>query len=180
MEAQDPLSELADIHLPADVGFWPPAPGWWVLAALLAIAAFIAARLLLAALLRRRRLGAALRELEESRQRLLQHMVSGRDAAGLRYLNEVNAILRRVALAHYPDSEVAALSGQDWLRWLDAEGGGGDFARGPGKALGEALYRSRFDEDIDADALHRAARRWIERRYQAESLLRPDRREARA
>ena len=180
MDAQDPLSELADIHLPAEVGFWPPAPGWWVLAALLAIAAVVAARLLLAALLRRRRQAAALRELEESRLRLLQQAGSAPDAAGLRFLNEVNAILRRVALAHYPDSEVAGLSGQNWLRWLDAEGGGGDFSRGPGKALGEALYRSRFDQGIDAEALYGAARRWIEGRYQGEALLRRNRGEARA
>ena len=38
MNPQDPLSQLRDIHLPDTGGFWPPAPGWWLLA-LIALAA---------------------------------------------------------------------------------------------------------------------------------------------
>ena len=31
MDSEELLSQLADIHLPVDVTYWPPAIGWWVL-----------------------------------------------------------------------------------------------------------------------------------------------------
>ena len=35
MSIENPLVNLKDIHLPSPVSFWPPAPGWWILAVLL-------------------------------------------------------------------------------------------------------------------------------------------------
>ena len=43
---QDPLAQLRDIHLPEAVGWWPPAPGWWILALVLILATAFAIRYL--------------------------------------------------------------------------------------------------------------------------------------
>ena len=167
MEAQDPLKSLADIHLPGEVSFWPPAPGWWLLAALLLAALFFGGRALLRALVRRRRLAAALSELDESLARYQDNAEAGRsrNEAGLAYLNETNEVLRRVALVHYSREKVASLHGAGWLAFLDRCDGGSTFRRGPGAPLGDGAYRRDFD--ADPEALHQAARRWIENRYRA-------------
>ena len=39
MNPEDPLSlPLRDIALPAEIGWWPLAPGWWVLVTIVALA----------------------------------------------------------------------------------------------------------------------------------------------
>ena len=35
------LSNLRDLALPAEVSLWPPAPGWWILAAAVAVSVMI-------------------------------------------------------------------------------------------------------------------------------------------
>ena len=44
MDSEELLAQLADIHLPAEISFWPPAFGWWILALLLLIAGSFATR----------------------------------------------------------------------------------------------------------------------------------------
>ncbi|MFB0988929.1 MAG: DUF4381 domain-containing protein, partial [Gammaproteobacteria bacterium] len=34
MDSEELLAQLADIHLPEPVSYWPPAIGWWILAAI--------------------------------------------------------------------------------------------------------------------------------------------------
>lgn len=141
------LSRLADIVVPPPAPWWPPAAGWWVLgAAVLAAAAILA----VAALRRYRRDAyrrAALAELDTI-------AVVG-DAAGAA---AVSAILKRTALVAYPRAEVAGLTGDRWLAFLDRSAATRDFADGPAAGLARCAYGAPVG---DGAAILVAARHWV-------------------
>lgn len=131
---------LHDLHLPPPVGWWPPAPGWWVLAAVALTALLLGA---LAWRNRRRRPvpGHADMVAEVWRTwRDLRRTVADPEAMadGVRQLS---ALVRRVALTLHARGEVAGLSGEEWLRFLDTPLGGTEFRNGPGRILASAPYQ---------------------------------------
>jgi hypothetical protein len=165
MEAEDPLKDLADIHLPDPVSLWPLAPGWWVLAAL-ALAALVYGGFRYAAHWRRqKRLQGALRELDHAYDGYQAARAQGLDgsAAGLEFLHGSNVVLKRVALLHHPATQVARLHGEAWLSFLDLKGDTTDFSAGPGRILGDGGYRPAFNGDVDA--LHALCARWVRHAY---------------
>lgn len=132
---------LRDIHLPAEPSWWPPAPGWWLLAALLCLALAWAWRLLA----RKRsahRLRRALREELETLRR--EH------AEGAAQVAAISLLLRRAAKRYAP--EALTLRDDDWLRFLDAGDAERPFTQGPGRLLLDGPYRPRIDV-AEADAL---------------------------
>ena len=46
-QAANPLDQLRDIHLPEAIGWWPLAPGWWLLIILVCLGLITLARLFL-------------------------------------------------------------------------------------------------------------------------------------
>ncbi|WP_204113466.1 DUF4381 domain-containing protein [Shimia biformata] len=67
--------------------------------------------------------------------------------------------LRRTALSGFPRTEVASLSGDDWLRFLDRTGG---FPAEPGRLVTQSPYRAPVDAPPpDVTALREAAANWI-------------------
>lgn len=149
----DPLAQLRDYHLPEPVSWWPPAPGWWLLALLLLLAIGAAVRWSLAY---RRRVAArrsALRELQTLRA---AHDAAGNDATLVRGLSR---LLRRFALARFPRERVAGLTGETWLRFLDRYSADRPFTHGVGRALLEAPYRP--DATLAAAELTDLVERWI-------------------
>jgi hypothetical protein len=166
VEAEDPLSELADIHVPDAVSFWPPAPGWWVLAAivlgLLAYAAFLQFR----RWQQGQRLKAALHEL----QRLQQQWQLTPDAERANKLAQVlhtcNSVLKRVALVHYPAAQVASLNGQAWLNFLDHSGNTQQFSSGAAQLLADGAYRRNANADANTvNNLLQLCQQWIATQY---------------
>ncbi|WP_338074172.1 DUF4381 domain-containing protein [Halochromatium glycolicum] len=143
--------DLRDIHLPEQPGFWPPAPGWWLLAAVLLAVLISGGRLGWRAWRRWRRRRVLLAELERLRADL---------DAGPALAAAVSALLKRVALSRYPRAEVAPLTGDAWLAFLERTGGEGRFAEGPGRALADAPYAPDAAA-VDGPGLLAAARSWL-------------------
>ena len=134
--AGDPLAALRGYHLPDPIGWWPPAPGWWLLLVLSAVSAGV----IVWWLVRRRSGTAAARNARRELNRLRRELASGSDDAHV--IRQLSKLLRRFALAVFPRNQVAALTGEAWLVFLDAHGGEGRFCDGPGRQLLDAPYRA--------------------------------------
>lgn len=151
----DPLAALRPLHLPEAVGWWPPAPLWWLVALLVCAGVFFAIRAVLQHLHRNRYRRAARRELADA----LQAMQANGDAVA--FVACASSILRRAALRRYPHAEVAPLHGRDWLLFLDRSARMTGFADGPGDALGLAAYAPA--SRCNPEALARLCHDWLRR-----------------
>ena len=145
---------LRDIHLPAEPAFWPPAPGWWLLAALIVVLAAFGIHRLRRHLRRRRRHAQVMHEFDA----IVGQWRSDRDDT--RLAAELSRFLRRLGRAVDPAS--VAWDGTRWIDFLDRHGDG---FRADADSLLDAPYRARAA--IDADALvgrvDRHVRRVLER-----------------
>ena len=142
--------DLRDIHAAATPEFWPPAPGWWVLAVLITALLFLAGWQLNKRWRQRQLQSRILKELDA---------LDGHSPAEI--ATGVSTLLRRVALMRYERSEVAPLSGDAWLSFLDSTGGSGAFSDGVGSVLATAPYAAHDVTSTNSDALLTLARQWI-------------------
>jgi hypothetical protein len=151
---EDAQIPLRDLHLPDPVGWWPLAPGWWLLLALLAALCGYG----LWRAWRSWRFNAprryALRELARYEAEFRQHQ----DAVKLG--KQVSELLRRAMLAYAPRDEVAGLTGEAWLAWLDKDMPLPYFHTEGGKSLLALPYRNPADDfsNLDVNALLSAVR----------------------
>ncbi|MGA9573674.1 MAG: DUF4381 family protein [Lysobacterales bacterium] len=150
----DLLSQLKDIHSAAPAPWWPPAPGWWVLALLVLV--------LLGWLLRR-----ALARLRVQRRRKqmlgwIDHLNANVDPQRdpQTYISTLNRIFKLVALRAFPERQCAVMNGQDWTDFLIE-----NMAGLPSAELLKALATGPYDpaSNFDPERLSQLTRHWIRR-----------------
>ena len=129
------LLPLRDLHLPEAVGWWPLAPGWWVLIAL-ATAGLL---FFLFKLFLKWRWNAARRAALAELARIRRDYEQGADALAL--AKELSELLRRSMLAYAPRGEMAGLTGDRWLAWLDRGLDSRPFTEGSGRHIESLPYR---------------------------------------
>ena len=99
------LSQLAPLREPAAIGWWPLAPGWWIVVAL-----SVALLTGLVLWLRKRRLRTAYRRIALATLDEFRSRETGQD--------ELNWLLKAAALKAYPHEQVAGLHGTAWQQFL--------------------------------------------------------------
>lgn len=145
---------IRDLHLPAAIGWWPLAPGWWVVIVLLGVGLVFLLRKWLYSYSRGAARRHALRQLDLYSRDYLSHL------NGVLIGTQLSELLRRTMLAYAPRADVAGLTGEAWLEWLDYGLDRSHFVAGDGRVLIEWPYRdpgSQVDKS-DVGALVDAVR----------------------
>lgn len=107
-----------DIIEPAPIGWWPLAPGWWLLTALTLLALALGGRWWW----RRHQALAPLRQALREHQQIACQWQQQHDAHAT--TAALSALLKRVARHCYPDESVASLTGASWQDFLIRTGAG--------------------------------------------------------
>jgi hypothetical protein len=151
------LARLRDIVEPAPVAWWPPPPGTWFVLALILIWTAVGLALLWGRWRRSAYRRDGLRALAALRPGL-----RGSDTRPEALL-ELAVLLKRVALTAFPRADVASLTGDAWLAFLQRTGGTA-FGRKPASQLPACTYSGAAARSLsraESEAIADAARAWI-------------------
>ena len=151
----DPLSQLRDIHLPDPIGWWPLAPGWYLLTLFFVLGVIALVYFIRHYYLKGRIKRKALRLLTDYQQEYQSDMNSQVSSAHLSYL------LKQVALAYFPRKTVASLQGPAWILFLNESAKGLNFEEVQAELL-EMPYQPA--KDCDLGLLFDMTRSWIRQR----------------
>lgn len=157
MPGSVPLA-LRDIHLPDTINGWPPAIGWWILSSLLILMMILGFRLYI----RYKRL-----VIKREALNLLKHIeiiyIDGSNDQQL--IQSISVLLRRVCISYYSKTNVAGLTGKDWLFFLDENLSKTitpvAFSTGAGQLMLSAPYQKNIDINVKANELLILCQLWL-------------------
>lgn len=102
----NPLDQLKDIHLPPEIGIWPPAYGWWILA--MVIISLLVAGFMWLHKRHKTRLA--------KRQALVELSAIKKDEHD--WPQQLNRLLKRLAITYFPQTVIAKLHDKAWAEFL--------------------------------------------------------------
>ena len=149
--APNPLDQLRDIHLPEPISWWPPAPGWWILA--LASAALTAWLL--------RWLYHRYKAKHYRRQALaqLQELQAGTDPQ--EQLRALFVLLKQTANCAYPNRQPSSLAIEPFVEFLRFSCDQSVFDQSTLELQSLLYAKQTREQSPDLEVLFNDARLWI-------------------
>lgn len=141
---------LRDIHLPEPIGWWPPAIGWWIVAVLILLI-IVASIWLFKRVTRKTAI--------KSAKKLLLKIQQDSYLDDHTKLIQMSILIRRTAISIFPRAEVASLTGNAWLEFLDNSIQDTQFRLGVGQVLSDGPYQQ--PTAFDMDALNNLCLHWL-------------------
>jgi hypothetical protein len=142
---------LKDLHLPEAISWFPPAIGWWLVAVLIPLViGFL--YWFYQRLTRKTALKTA--------QKILAY-IKNSPMNNANKLAELSALLRRVAISATPRTQIAGLTGQAWLAFLDGSLKNAPFTTGAGRCLADAPYRQSVPSELEISQLISLCEDWL-------------------
>lgn len=142
---------LRDIHIPEAISWWPPAIGWWILAVLIPLSLYLIFKLY-QRMTRKTALKSAKKQFKSLRDD--QQLTKQEKLVAL------SSLMRRTAVSLYPRAEVASLTGDEWLNFLDKSISNRGFNSDTGWLLTKGLY-SRQDDSYYLAPLFNLCENWL-------------------
>lgn len=171
-----PILNLRDIHLPEPISWWPIAPGWWFLIVsllLILIILFVSRKVYKSKQLKRD----ISSELDNIKQQFQQTQNKSQLAKSL------SMLLRRSSITYYPKTNIAGLTGNNWLAYLDntntKSSGDRKFQSDIGKVLLTAPYLPEDNQsnenrlDFDAQKLITLCESWLTSSHNKTLVVQP-------
>ena len=143
---------LKDIHLPEAIGWWPPAIGWWLLAVFIPLVIAF-----LYWLYKHLTSKTAIKTAKKN----LAAIKHNPELDNNQKLRELSMLIRRVAISVTPRTEVASLTGRQWLAFLDKSVTGAPFSEGCGQLLADAPYRNNPPTELEISQLFSLCEDWF-------------------
>jgi Domain of unknown function (DUF4381) len=136
------LQQLKDIHLPHAINMWPVAPGWIMLFALVLSLFFYLSYFGYQRYKRKKTVKFALAKLKELK------LLNIENPQNINIAVEISTLIRRTALHYFRREEIAGLSGNEWLNFLNHSGNTTQFTDETGRLLIDAPYRKNNTADL--------------------------------
>jgi Domain of unknown function (DUF4381) len=147
---------LRDIHLPAAINGWPPAIGWWIVAALLPLLGWLLYRFY-----KRVNRNTVIKKALKIARKHLVSIEGDSNMGSMQKLCELSVLIRRVAISVAPRAEVAGLTGSVWLAFLDNGFKDAPFSTGVGRLLVDAPYRKTPPTETEIADLINLCQDWL-------------------
>lgn len=151
MQQNPLLAQLEGLIDPAQTSWWPLAPGWWILAALLLITLALLGLWLLRYTQRNAYKKAALKRLQAFKAQQ-QHTVVN-----------INTVLKQTAISAYGRQTVSQLTGEQWLDFLATKNPKQKMIESELDQIKATLCKNLYTQSQSQtdDNLYRFAQSWI-------------------